>query len=303
MQPILVTGASGFVGQVVARRLAAAGRTVIGTDPVVPAEAPSFAFAQADARDIARHTALLAGGCDGIIHCGGISGPMLAKDNPAELLDINIRGSLLLLELARIFRLRRFVMCSSVSAYGMVGEAGPVTEDAPLRASTAYGTSKAASDFLVQTFAEQHGLSAAALRLGWVYGPRRRTDGILRPMIRSAIDGTRFALTRGADHDLQFVHVDDVADAIIAAYDAPALVRSTYNVNGGEVLSLGAIAAMVRTMLPAADIEIGPGLLPETDSQPPMSLAAAEADFGWRPRITLAEGLQGYAGWLQTNAF
>ena len=307
MKPILVTGAAGFVGQVVARRLSAAGRRVIGTDLVAPAHdaemGADFVFAQADARDLARHTALLAGGCDGIIHCGGISGPMLAKDNPAELLDINIRGSLLLLELARIFRLRRFVLCSSVSAYGMAGSGGSATEATPLRASTAYGTSKAASDLLLQTFANQYGLSAAALRLGWVYGPRRRTDGLLRPMIRAALNGTRFVLPEGADHALQFVHVEDVADAIIAAFDAPALPLPAYNINGSEALTLGDIASVVRTVLPGAEIEIGPGMLPETDIQPPMSLAAAEADFGWRPRITLAEGIGRYADWLRTHAF
>jgi nucleoside-diphosphate-sugar epimerase len=306
-KPILVTGAAGFVGQVVARRLSAAGRPVIGTDLVAPAPdagmGAGFVFAQADARDLARHTALLAGGCDGIIHCGGISGPMLARDNPAELLDINMRGSLLLLELARIFTLRRFVLCSSVSAYGMAGADGVATEETPLRASTAYGTSKAASDLLLQTFAAQYGLSAVALRLGWVYGPRRRTDGLLRPMIRSAFDGARFTLPQGADHALQFVHVEDVAEAIIAAFDAPGLARPAYNINGSEVLTLGAIAALVTQLVPAAEIAIGPGLLPETDVQPPMSLAAAEAELGWRPRITLAEGLRGYAAWLRGNAF
>jgi UDP-glucuronate 4-epimerase len=304
-KPILVTGASGFVGHVVAQRLSTAGRPVIGTDLIAPAQdaGSGFVFVQADARDSARHTALLAEGCDGVIHCGGISGPMLAKDNPAELLDVNIRGSLLLLELARIFKIRRFVMCSSVSAYGMVGYGGIATEEQPLRASTAYGTSKAASDLLLQTFVSQYGLSATALRLGWVYGPRRRTDGILRPMIRSAFGGPRFMLAAGADHALQFVHVEDVADAIIAAFDAPVLVRAAYNINGSETLTLGAIASLVERLVPAANIAIGPGMLPETDSQPPMSLGAAQADIGWAPKITLAEGLRGYTDWLRTNAF
>ncbi len=300
--PILVTGAAGFVGATLVRRLHAAGRPVIGTDVVRAPAGGDTPFVQADSRDIARHTALVADGCEGIIHCGGISGPMLAQDNPAEVFDINIRGTWLLLELARIFRLRRFILCSSVSAYGMADDRATVDEDAPLRASTAYGTSKAASDLVLQTMATQHGVSAAALRLGWVYGPRRRTDGILRPMIRSGLDGPPFTLPEGADHALHFVHVDDVVDALIAAFDAPSLPRAAYNINGPEVLTLGAIAEIVRGRLPAARIEIGPGLLPSTDVQSPMSLAAAGADLGWHPRIDLAAGIGGYADWLRTNA-
>jgi nucleoside-diphosphate-sugar epimerase len=284
------------------RRLQAAGRAVIGTDVMAPS-GHDFPFVQADTRDIARHTALVAAGCDGIIHCGGISGPMLAQDNPAELFDINIRGTWLLLELARIFRLRRFILCSSVSAYGTADDRETVGEDTPLRASTAYGTSKAASDLVLQTLATQHGVSAAALRLGWVYGPRRRTDGILRPMIRSGLDGPLFALPEGADHVLQFVHVEDVVDALIAAFDAPSLPRVAYNINGPKALSLGAIADVVRAAVPAAQMHIGPGLLPDTDVQAPMALTAAAEDLGWQPRIDLATGVRLYADWLRTNAF
>jgi nucleoside-diphosphate-sugar epimerase len=122
-------------------------------------------------------------------------------------------------------------------------------------------------------------------------------------MIRSGLDGPPFILPEGADHALQFVHVEDVVDALIAAFDAPSLPRTAYNINGPEVLTLGAIAAVVRGLVPAARIEIEAGLLPGTDVQAPMSVAAAGADLGWRPKIDLATGVGGYAGWLRTNPF
>ncbi len=158
MKTVLVTGAAGFIGRAVARRLVARGRSVIGTDVVAPPGAPDdgVTVVVADARDTARLAPLLAA-CDGIIHCGGISGPMLAQDTPADLLDINIRGTTGLLDLARTLGLRRFVGCSSVSAYGNTGADAPVDEATPLRASTVYGTSKAAGDLIVQTFAAASG--------------------------------------------------------------------------------------------------------------------------------------------------
>jgi UDP-glucuronate 4-epimerase len=303
-QPIIVTGAAGFIGAAVARKLAASGRRVIGTDVVAPADPHDggFAFVRADARDLLRLTALVKDGCDGIIHCGGISGPMLAQDNPGEIFDINIRGTWLLLDLVRCFNLRRFVLCSSVSAYGDTVASKGVTEQEPLKASTAYGSSKASSDLLLQTYVRRYGVSAVCLRLGWVYGPRRRTDGILRPMIRSAIDGPAFNLEQGADHLLQYVHVDDVVAAVTAAYDAPRLKEVAYNVNGGEALTLGAIATSVRAVLPAAQISIRAGMLAETDIQGPMSLRAAAEDLSWQPQIGLTDGLRDYARWLATHS-
>ena len=300
---VLVTGAAGFIGRVVVDKLAQAGRTVIGTDIAAPAETAASMFAVADARDVLRHTALLASRpVDGIIHCGGISGPMLAGDNPADLLDVNVRSTVQLLDLARVLGLRRFVGCSSVSAYGNTGSRDPVDEASPLRASTIYGTSKAMADLAIQTYAARFGLSATALRIGWVYGPGRRTDAILQPMIRSGLGGEPYRLAQGADHALQFVHVEDVAEALIAAFDAPGTIGPAYNINGAEVLTVEAIAQLVREIVPAARIDVGGGMLDDTDQQGPMRLGAAAADFGWAPRRRLREGIAGYAEWLRTHA-
>ncbi len=297
---VLVTGAAGFIGRVVARRLAARGRGVIGTDLAPPPPGVAFAYVQADARDVLTLAPLLTR-CDGIIHCGGISGPMLAQDNPAEVLDINIRGTVQLLDLTRRLGLRRFVGCSSVSAYGDTGAASPIDETHLLRASTVYGTSKAAGDLALQTFVARFGVSAASLRIGWVYGPGRRTDTILHPMIRSGLGGPAFALARGADQRLQFVHVEDVADALIAAFEAPSLRCPAYNVNGTEVLSIADIAAVVQRHLPEARLAIGPGLLDDTDQQGEMLLEAAARDLGWRSRVTFEAGVTAYVDWLRSN--
>ena len=297
---VLVTGAAGFIGRVVAEKLVARGRWVIGTDLVPPPPGVGFAFVLADARDVLKHAPLMAH-CDGILHCGGISGPMLGQDSPAEVFDINVRGTVQLLELARTFGLRRVVACSSVSAYGDTGSDEPIDEGHRLRASTMYGTSKAAGDLALQTFVARYGISATSLRIGWVYGPGRRTDEILQPMIRSGLGGAPFALERGGDQRLQFVHVEDVAEALIAAFEAPSLPRAAYNVNGADRLSIAEIAAVVRRSLPTARLAIGPGPLADTDRQGPILLDAAARDFGWRPRIGFEAGVSAYVDWLRAN--
>ena len=302
---ILVTGAAGFIGNHVARILHAAGRDVVGTDlspPQTPASS-TFPFFVADIRDLPDHPLVAAGGFDGIIHAGGISGPMLARDNPAELIDINVRGTVQLLDLARVRGMRRFIACSSVSAYGNRSSAEPITEACSLTSSSVYGSSKAAGDILTQTYAERLRLSASTLRIGWVYGPGRRTDGVLHPMIRSALGGAAMRWPSGGDQALQFIHVDDVAAALIAAFDAPNLAHSAYNITGAEIATVRELAGTVRAIMPEADIEIGAGAMEDTDLQGPVVIDLAAGDFGWRPQVRLDDGLRRYAAWLAEHDY
>lgn len=299
---VLVTGAAGFIGRRVGTLLHEAGRPVVGTDVVAPRPVLPFEFHVADARDVARHADVLARGCDAVVHCGGISGPMVMQDNPAELLDINIRGTTQLLSLASTFGVRRFVCLSSVSAYGDTPGADVVTEDRLFRASSFYGTSKAATDLIVQSYAASGGLSAVALRLGWVYGPGRTTDALIQSIVRSA-RGAPFRLRSGRDHLVQFVHVEDVASAVVAALDVPAAPQVAYNVNGAEAVTVGEVRDMIAAQLPEVDAEIGPGLLEGTDVQGVMSIEAAARDLGWRPAIAFDRGLRDYVDWLRDHPF
>ncbi|MBP2551426.1 nucleoside-diphosphate-sugar epimerase [Neorhizobium galegae] len=300
---VFVTGATGFIGRRVVAALLKAGRKVIATDVVSPRGSDlGCPFYVADVRDITRHAPVVAEGCESIVHCGGISGPMLLQDNAAEVIDINVRGTAQLLSLASDLKLRRFVSLSSVSAYGDTPEFELVDENVRLSASTFYGTSKAASDLVLQSFVRERGLSAIALRIGWVYGPGRVTDAIIQPLVRSA-KGEPLQLEAGAQQRLQFVHVDDVVSAIHAALDAVAPTVAAYNINGSETVTVGDIFDLVARQLPTIRAQIGPGLLPGADQQGKMLLNAAARDLGWKPEISFPEGLRAYVSWLQENPY
>lgn len=298
---VLLTGAAGFIGRRIGQALSGKGVKVIGTDVVVP-EDLGFEIHRADVRDLARHASLLAQGCDSIIHAGGISGPMVLADNPAEVMDINIRGTGSLLALAQGLGLRRFVGLSSVSAYGSTPGLAVVDESAPLTASNAYGTSKAASDLMIQSYAAEYRLSAVALRIGWVYGPGRMTDAIIQPVMRSA-KGEAFDLPQGGDHPIQFAHVDDVVAAVLAAHAAESLPAAAYNVNGSEVLTIREICALIAAQCPDVRTNLGPGPLPSNELQGRMDLSRIARDLGWAPRIGFAEGLSAYLEWLAEHPF
>jgi len=116
---ILITGAAGFFGSALGQRLTDAGERVIGLD-VVPAGASSFSCVTADVRDAdAIHELCRSSGVDRIVHAGGISGRSVQRDDKTAPIAINVMGTAAIFEAARRLSVRRVVLCSSGSAYGM----------------------------------------------------------------------------------------------------------------------------------------------------------------------------------------
>lgn len=301
---ILVTGAAGLIGFTLAQRLAASGRPVIGMDRIAPAEDGGFECVEADLTDVHKLYATLERGCAGIIHCGAISGPMLLRDNPRAIVEFNVGGTANVLEAARVVGLGRVVYCSSTSAYGHTPPAiDRVSEDVALNAVDVYGATKAAGDVLARAYAAQHGLDTVALRFSWVYGPRRRTECLIRDLIQDAQAGrvSRYAFTPAFAR--QYVYIEDVVDAAIAAYDAPALEPRAFNITGGTRLSFEEIAAAVHAAVPEAQIVNEPGDDAGDLYHAPMDISAAERVLGWVPRWSLADGVKAYAAWLTEHPF
>lgn len=299
---ILVTGAAGLIGFTLAKRLAASGRPVIGTDTVPPDEDGGFRFIRADLSDVHRLHAMFAEGVDGVAHCGAVSGPMLGRDNPRMVVESNIVGSANVLEAARIHKARRVVYCSSTSAYGdsMKG-ATVLDESAPLSPTDIYGATKASGDILTRAYAASAGLDAVVLRFCWVYGPRRRTECVIRQMLKDAQAGRPTRLPYGAGFHRQYVYIDDVVEALIAALDRPKLDARALNITAGVRSSFEEIVTRVKALYPKAEIALGPGADPQDQVQARFAIEAAATHLGWAPKWPFEKGLAAYAKWLETH--
>ena len=296
---ILVTGASGMVGHALAAALAMQGRPVIGVDRRPSARSTAgFSMLQAELGDFQRLCDLVREHrVHAIVHCGGISGPMLGRDDPAGVSRANIMGTVHILEAARILGLERVVYCSSCGAYGDTGPP-PVGEDAPLAATDIYGATKAAGDMLVRAYAARHDVNGIAIRLCWIYGPGRTTSCVIRTMVQDALmeRPTRLPFGRGVQR--QFIYLDDAVEALIAALDAVSISGCALNVTGGVRTTLDEVAATVRDVLPRADIQLASGPDPDDYWQELFDISAARRDLGWRPRVELREGIGRYVTWL-----
>ena len=300
--PIVVTGSAGLIGFGVASRLAREGRSVVGTDRIQPREDGGFPSTDAELTDVHKLHAICSGDIAAIVHCGAVSGPMLGRDNPRAVIETNVAGTANLLEIARQ-RGVRLIYSSSTSAYGNT-PAGldPVPEDAPLTADEVYGATKASGDILTRAYVAQTGLDAAVLRFSWVYGPRRRTACVIREMIKDAQTGRPTALPYGSGFTRQYVHVDDVVGAVIAALDTAEFgPLRAFNITGGERLEVGEIVDAVRQAVPEAQITLGEGADPEDQSHGRFDISAAARVLGWRPAVAFADGVGAYARWLADN--
>lgn len=301
---IIVTGGAGLIGFSVATRLARDGHNVVAMDRIAPAEDGGFECVLAELTDAHKLHEVARGEVDAIIHCGAVSGPMLGRDNPRAVIDANVVGTANVLEVARQRGLRRVVYCSSTSAYGdtTTGTAEPVVESAPLAATDIYGATKASGDLLTRAYAAQHGVDAAVLRFCWVYGPRRRTPCVLREMIKDAQNGQPTTLPFGANFYRQYVHIEDVVDAILHGLKAQALgAQRAFNITGGTRLNFAEIAETVERVLPEARITPGAAVDEEDQIHARFDISAAKEVLGWAPRLGFEDGVRAYADWLRNH--
>jgi UDP-glucuronate 4-epimerase len=305
MQPlktILVTGAAGLIGNAVCRQLEQRGDWVIGVDRIGRTD-EGRKLTVCDVSDVhGLHGLATKHSIDAIIHCGALSGPMVARDNPFAMVSVNIVGTANLLEVARVHGVPRFVNCSSTSVYGDVPTSEPVKEDVALKPQSVYGASKVAGEQLVATYASQFGVDGVSLRLSWVYGPRRSTECVVRTMIENAMHNHPTMLPYGGGFHRQYIFVDDAARALIAACDRSNLPRSTYSVTGGTNLSFEQISAAVMEVYPRARITLAPGPDPDDGVQPPFDVSAIRNDVGFEPSVGFAQGVRLYAEWLERQA-
>ncbi len=232
-------------------------------------------------------------GIDAIIHCGAISGPMLAKGEPLKLVAANIDATALLLDLARVHAMRRFVFCSSISVLATPGRR-PSRKRRRLRPTSVYGASKVACEQLIQGFAAEYGVDGVSLRIGRVYGPYRRANCVLGALIRDAASGRETEIPCDPAFIYHYVYVDDVAGAIIAALDAPRLARREYNVGSGEALTMPQIVQAATDVLPGLRARLTPGEDDVPDRQTAFETALIGRDLGWHPRFGLQRGLTAY---------
>lgn len=315
---ILITGAMGHVGFELVQQCVQQGHSVIAQYRGTFREADAMAvggdvsWVRADLTDDAELERLLRSHpIEGCIHTAAVPNEVYCRPDPLSAVRSNTGAVAALLEAARVGRWRRFLYVSTGSVFQNATDTSqPVLEDRQQSVTNIYSTTKYCGELLTSMYRSQFDLPAATVRISWVYGqplvPRQRENprGPIPHFLRCALMRIPVHEPSGGDFAASFTHVSDVAGGLLAAYDAPALNHDAYHLGSGVNYSTHDVVRAIKSAVPGAEIEVGPGTAPWTDHTSMRGPLAGERlfnDTGWRPALSLEAGIRSFADWMRAH--
>ena len=236
---------------------------------------------------------------------------------PARIIDVNLMGTVRVLEWARAQPgIKRFIYVSTGAVYRHHGpdwSGEPLPEDGYVAPLKLYGISKFASEMIVNRYRDLFGMSAVSVRLASVYGTMdRATESrnfrhVPNRIAHMALAGETVRPTN-TEAVGDYIHSEDTARAIIALIETPTLTYRTYNIGSGEITTIGDFLAYAKEKVPALKWEISPFETCNIDQNPLLTtgmwgvydIARIITDTGWRPR-KVREAFHGYMDWIAKN--
>jgi len=323
---ILITGGAGFIGSAVVRQAVAAGHDVINLDALTYAacldnvasvsDSDHYSFEQVDIRDMdavrdvfARHQP------DAVMHLAAESHVDRSIDGPGAFIQTNIIGTYNMLEGARTMWLAqgkpdtfRFHHISTDEVYGSLGADGQFTETTPYDPRSPYSASKAASDHLVRAWAETYGLPVVLTNCSNNYGPFHFPEKLVPVIILNALAGKDLPIYGDGANVRDWLYVEDHADALLTVLQKGETGR-TYNIGGeNERTNLQLVTSLCEIL-----DELCPGAAPYAnqityvtdrpghDARYAIDPTRIRNELGWRPSVTVEEGLRRTVQWYLDN--
>jgi len=328
---IVVTGAAGFIGFHVAKRLLERGEEVVGLDNLndyydvslkesrlaILQRCERFAFVRADVADDARMKEMFAARRPNrIVHLAAQAGVRYSLTNPHAYADSNIRGFLNILEAARHGGVEHLVYASSSSVYG-ANTRQPFSEhdnvDHPI---SLYAATKKANELMAHTYAHLFGVPVTGLRFFTVYGPWGRPDMALFKFTRGILNDEPIPIYNRGEMVRDFTYVDDIVEGVVRVLDRPAVPDPEWNAadpdparsnapyrvfnigNNRAVQLLDYIAAIERCLGKRAKMDLlpmQPGDVPSTRAD----VSELEKAVGFRPVTEVEEGIRNFVAWYR----
>lgn len=323
---ILVTGGAGFIGSAVVRLAIGRGHEIVNLDALTYAgcldnvasvvDSPLYAFEQVDIRDraavdavFARHTP------DTVMHLAAESHVDRSIDGPGDFVETNITGTYNMLEAARSYWTEagkpdafRFHHISTDEVFGSLAEDGLFTEDTPYDPRSPYSATKAASDHLVRAWHETYGLPVVLTNCSNNYGPYHFPEKLVPVVILNALAGKDIPVYGQGLNVRDWLFVEDHADALLLVLEKGALGRS-YNIGGeNEARNIDlvhSICAILDEMQPKESSYANQITYVQDraghDLRYAIDPSRIRDELGWRPSVTLEQGLARTVEWYLEN--
>jgi UDP-glucose 4-epimerase len=298
---VLVTGAAGFIGSHLCRRLVADGASVVGLDDLSEGsvenlrDVPGITFVQGDLRDadLVRDTAR---GCSAVFHQGGKRSVPRSMEEPRLFADVNVGGTLNVLLAARDAD-AVVVSASSSSVYGDQDEF-PLRETMDPHPRSPYAVSKLAAEEFCAGMWLAFGVRAISLRYFNVYGPGQSSDSeyaaVIPRFIVACLTGTRPIVHGDGEQSRDFTFIDDVVDGNVLASRAPqeAFGRAFNVGGGGEPTSVNRILALIAHETGTSPDPVEESARPGDVRMTMADITDAQDAFGYGPRVQIEEGIR-----------
>ena len=323
---LLVTGGAGFIGSAVVRRAIGMGHQVVNLDALTyaacldnvasVADAPGYAFEKADIRDRDALSRIFAEHApDAVMHLAAESHVDRSIDGPAAFIETNLVGTFNMLDAARAYWQERgrpggfrFHHISTDEVYGSLGAEGKFTETTPYDPRSPYSASKAGSDHLVRAWAETYGLPVLVTNCSNNYGPFHFPEKLIPVVILNALAGKPIPVYGDGGNVRDWLYVEDHADALLTVL-AKGQVGRTYNIGGENEAKNIDLVRMICAELDRLRPDGAPHdrLItfvtdrPGHDRRYAIDPARIRTELGWRPSVTLAEGLARTVAWYLDN--
>ncbi|MDZ4094210.1 MAG: dTDP-glucose 4,6-dehydratase [Paracoccaceae bacterium] len=323
---LLITGGAGFIGSAVVRLAVARGHSVVNLDALTyaacldnvasVASSPRYVFEQADIRDRVALDAVFARHApEAVMHLAAESHVDRSIDGPGDFISTNITGTYHLLEAARAWWAAqgkpegfRFHHISTDEVFGTLGATGQFTETTAYAPNSPYSASKAASDHLVRAWHETYGLPVVMTNCSNNYGPFHFPEKLIPVVILNALAGRPIPVYGAGENVRDWLYVEDHADALLTVLTRGQIGRS-YNVGGENEARNIDLVRMICGILdglrpdgaPYARLISFVADRPGHDARYAIDASRIRDELGWRPSVSLAQGLARTVQWYLDN--
>lgn len=311
-----MTGGAGFIGSHLVDALLDDGWAVTVLDNFDPFYAswikerniaahlrhPRYVLARLDLRDQAAMKAGLTGAYDSIIHLAAKAGVRPSIADPLGYQDVNVTGTQNLLELARMWGVKRFVFASSSSVYGVNPEVPWREETQTLQPISPYASTKVSGELLGHVYSHLYGIRFIALRFFTVYGPRQRPDLAIHKFARMMLDGTSIPMYGDGSTRRDYTFIGDIVAGVRRALEYDRSQYEVFNLGNDRTVTLSRmISELERVLGIRARVEQQPeqpGDVPQTWA----SVEKARHLLGYEPSTPFEAGLERFAEWLRADS-
>jgi dTDP-glucose 4,6-dehydratase len=309
---ILVTGGAGFIGSNFIRHVLGLGKgyAIKNFDKLTyagnlanlrsVADNPLYSFVRGDICDpLAVESAMK--DCDAVVHFAAESHVDRSIYEPAPVLQTNVTGTFILLQIARTLGVQRFLHVSTDEVYGDIAQGSFADESSNLRPSSPYSASKASSDLLVLSYVRTFGFPALITRSSNNYGPYQFPEKFLPLMITNAIDDKPLPIYGDGLQQRDWLHVEDNCRGVLAVLERGRL-GEVYNIGGLDIAENLTIAKRLLNLLGKPETLLSAVKdRPGHDRRYALDCKKMAEELSWTPRISLEQGLRQTMEWYKTN--